>query len=599
MAFLDELNSILESAEMYQQEGALESYEEFADAEEPNEYEFLQESCVASAQEIYKIQGALLKADVLLDQNILEGTMDEEQAVSVMEATLKSYFDKAVGAIVSMKNKAMEFINNLINFIKGSMTNATKFVQNNKDKLQGKSGTYNMHEFTMTKGDSAVSKAIEEAKGYMKYVDIITNYEEDDKEKPNTGEIIQSIQDAYMSKEKKEINFSCNDFIAIVAGRRSGLDGCNRLKSDISKAYDTAISNIKSSASKSGEGDGEGKKQANVNKLINNCRASLSLCNKIIAKKKEVLTLQHHECLAALRSVISGDKAAAKEKKAAFKDDFRAKEKIAKRNEKFAKKAAKAEEKEKKAARKRGEDPDTKAIAIREAQEVFGEEFEEVLEAFTDIEFEITMEGFKPERHQKRIEKVTAKVEKKLAKLKSEKQKEKLLKFLNSELESMEQIREEHPEEKGRGVRAVKSLIVKVKRAKVAVEESLYDMDEDFEDVLEACAEFEYELTMEGFNPEKHQKRLEKLTAKFEKKIANLKSERQKERLIKRLENELDFMKEIHEDSPEEKGKGARVIKSLLVKAKRAKVPTKESVEESFSTDGFDFGGFMALLDEE
>lgn len=589
MAFLDELNSILESAEMYQQEGALESYEEFADAEEPNEYEFLQESCVASAQEIYKIQGALLKADVLLDQNILEGTMDEDQAVSVMEATLKSYFDKAVGAIVSMKNKAMEFINNLINFIKGSMTNATKFVQNNKDKLQGKSGTYNMHEFTMTKGDSAVSKAIGDAQASM------GSASSEDGEKSNAGEVIQSIQDAYMSKEKKEVNFSCNEFIAIVAGRRSGLDGCNRLKSEVSKAYDAAISKIKSSANSSEDG----KDQANVNKMINSCRSALSLCNKIIAKKKEVLTLQHHECLAALRSVISGDKAAAKEKKAAFKDDFRAKEKIAKRNEKFAKKAAKAEEKEKKAARKRGEDPDTKAIAIREAQEVFGEEFEEVLEAFTDIEFEITMEGFKPERHQKRIEKVTAKVEKKLAKLKSEKQKEKLLKFLNSELESMEQIREEHPEEKGRGVRAVKSLIVKVKRAKVAVEESLYDMDEDFEDVLEACAEFEYELTMEGFNPEKHQKRLEKLTAKFEKKIANLKSERQKERLIKRLENELDFMKEIHEDSPEEKGKGARVIKSLLVKAKRAKVPTKESVEESFSTDGFDFGGFMALLDEE
>lgn len=589
MAFLEELNSILESAEMYQEEGALESYEEFADAEEPNEYEFLQESCVASAQEIYKIQGALLKADVLLDQNILEGTMDEEQAVSVMEATLKSYFDKAVGTIVSMKNKAMEFINNLINFIKGSMTNATKFVQNNKDKLQGKSGTYNMHEFTMTKGDSAVSKAIGDAQASMGSVS------SEDGEKSNAGEVIQSIQDAYMSKEKKEVNFSCNEFIAIVAGRRSGLDGCNRLKSEVSKAYDAAISKIKSSANSSEDG----KDQANVNKMINSCRSALSLCNKIIAKKKEVLTLQHHECLAALRSVISGDKAAAKEKKAAFKDDFRAKEKIAKRNEKFAKKAAKAEEKEKKAARKRGEDPDTKAIAIREAQEVFGEEFEEVLEAFTDIEFEITMEGFKPERHQKRIEKVTAKVEKKLAKLKSEKQKEKLLKFLNSELESMEQIREEHPEEKGRGVRAVKSLIVKVKRAKVAVEESLYDMDEDFEDVLEACAEFEYELTMEGFNPEKHQKRLEKLTAKFEKKIANLKSERQKERLIKRLENELDFMKEIHEDSPEEKGKGARVIKSLLVKAKRAKVPTKESVEESFSTDGFDFGGFMALLDEE
>lgn len=467
MAFLEELNSILESAEMYQEEGALESYEEFADAEEPNEYEFLEEACVASAQELYKIQGALLKADVLLDQNILEGTMNEDQAVSVMEATLKSYFDKAVNAIVTMKNKAMEFINNLINFIKGSMTNATKFVQNNKDKLQGKSGTYHMHEFNMTKGDSAVSKAINDAQASMGTVS------SEDGEKSNAGEVVQSIQDAYMSKEKKEVNFSCNEFIAIVAGRRSGLDGCNKLKSEVSKAYDAAISKIKSSANNSGEG----KDQANVNKMINSCRSALSLCNKIIAKKKEVLTLQHHECLAALRSVISGDKAAAKEKKAAFKDDFKAKEKIAKRNEKFAKKAAKAEEKEKKAARKRGEDPDTKDLVVREGQEVFGEEFDEVLEAFTDIEYEITMEGFNPERHQKKLDKITSKVENKLGKLKSDKAKEKLLKFLNKQLEKMEDIREEYPEEKGRGVRAIKSLIVKVKRAKVAVSESFDDID--------------------------------------------------------------------------------------------------------------------------
>lgn len=211
--------------------------------------------------------------------------------------------------------------------------------------------------------------------------------------------------------------------------------------------------------------------------------------------------------------------------------------------------------------------------------DISDDDLDEVQEAFIDCQFEITMEGFKPERHKKLIEKICSKVDKKLSKLKSEKQKDKLLKYLESNLEMMEMIKNEYPEEKGEGVRTVKSLISKVKNAKVAVKEGFENFDDDFEDVEEALVDFEYETTMEGFSLEKHQKRLEKLTAKFEKKIANLKSEKQKERLINRLENELVFMKEIHEDTPEEKGKGERVIKSLLVKAKRAKVPTKESFD--------------------
>lgn len=211
--------------------------------------------------------------------------------------------------------------------------------------------------------------------------------------------------------------------------------------------------------------------------------------------------------------------------------------------------------------------------------DISDDDLDEVQEAFIDCQFEITMEGFKPERHKKLIEKICSKVDKKLSKLKSEKQKDKLLKYLESNLEMMEMIKNEYPEEKGEGVRTVKSLISKVKSAKVAVKEGFENFDDDFEDIEEALVDFEYETTMEGFSLEKHQKRLEKLTAKFEKKIANLKSEKQKERLINRLENELVFMKEIHEDTPEEKGKGERVIKSLLVKAKRAKVPTKESFD--------------------
>lgn len=211
--------------------------------------------------------------------------------------------------------------------------------------------------------------------------------------------------------------------------------------------------------------------------------------------------------------------------------------------------------------------------------DISDDDLDEVQEAFIDCQFEITMEGFKPERHKKLIEKICNKVDKKLSKLKSEKQKDKLLKYLESNLEMMEMIKDEYPEEKGEGTRTVKSLISKVKSARVAVKEGFNNFDYDLEDVEEALVDFEYETTMEGFTLEKHQKRLEKLTAKFEKKIANLKSEKQKERLIKRLENELVFMEEIHEDTPEEKGKGARVIKSLLVKAKRAKVPTKESFD--------------------
>lgn len=214
-----------------------------------------------------------------------------------------------------------------------------------------------------------------------------------------------------------------------------------------------------------------------------------------------------------------------------------------------------------------------------EDDDISDDDLDEVQEAFIDCQFEITMEGFKPERHKKLIEKICSKVDKKLSKLKSEKQKDKLLKYLESNLEMMEMIKNEYPEEKGEGVRRVKSLISKVKSAKVAVKEGFENFDDDFEDVEEALVDFEYETTMEGFSLEKHQKRLEKLTTKFEKKIANLKSEKQKERLINRLENELVFMKEIHEDTPEEKGKGERVIKSLLVKAKKAKVPTKESFD--------------------
>lgn len=211
--------------------------------------------------------------------------------------------------------------------------------------------------------------------------------------------------------------------------------------------------------------------------------------------------------------------------------------------------------------------------------DISDDDLDEVQEAFIDCQFEITMEGFKPERHRMMIAKIIDKVNKKLSKLKTEAQRVKLLRYLESNLEMMKMVKNEHPEEKGEGVRAVKTLISKVKSAKIAVKEGIENFDDDFEDVEEALVDFEYETTMEGFSLEKHQKRLEKLTAKFEKKIANLKSEKQKERLINRLENELVFMKEIHEDTPEEKGKGERVIKSLLVKAKRAKMPTKESFD--------------------
>ena len=104
---------------------------------------------------------------------------------------------------------------------------------------------------------------------------------------------------------------------------------------------------------------------------------------------------------------------------------------------------------------------------------------EGVQESFVDLDYEVTMEGFKPERHEKRLASISEKVEKKLSKIKTQKQKDKLLKYLESNLEMMEMIKSEHPEEKGKGVRTLKSLIVKVKKAKVAVSEAVGEDDNE------------------------------------------------------------------------------------------------------------------------
>lgn len=112
---------------------------------------------------------------------------------------------------------------------------------------------------------------------------------------------------------------------------------------------------------------------------------------------------------------------------------------------------------------------------VGEALDVFDEDFEEVAEAFVDFEYEITMEAkFKPERHRMHIAKITDKVNKKLTKLKTEKQRVKLLRYLEDTLILMDQIKQEFPkEEKGVGSRAIKQLIVKVKRAKLPTVEGV------------------------------------------------------------------------------------------------------------------------------
>lgn len=112
-----------------------------------------------------------------------------------------------------------------------------------------------------------------------------------------------------------------------------------------------------------------------------------------------------------------------------------------------------------------------------EDDDIEDDTFEEVQEAFVDLDYEVAMEGFKPERHEKRLASISEKVEKKISKIKTQKQKDKLLKYLESNLESMEQIRSEYPEEKGKGVRTLKSLIVKVKKVKVAVSEAVGEDD--------------------------------------------------------------------------------------------------------------------------
>jgi hypothetical protein len=140
MAFLEELNSILESAENYQ--AGLE--EVLENVEEPNVDTFLKVACVESAEEMYKLQGSLLIADVKLDQSLLESTITEEQAETVMEATVKEYFNKAINVLVKMKNATMEFITNLINFLRAKATDAEKFVKDNSERLRGKRGKTNI-----------------------------------------------------------------------------------------------------------------------------------------------------------------------------------------------------------------------------------------------------------------------------------------------------------------------------------------------------------------------------------------------------------------------------------------------------------------------
>lgn len=357
MAFLEELNSILESAENYQ--AGLEGV--YENVEEPDVDTFLKVACVESAEEIYKLQGSLLIADVKLDQSLLESTITEEQAETVMEATVKEYFNKAVNVLVKMKNATMEFITNLINFLRAKTTDSYEFVNKNFDLLKNKKGKYNMHEFTISKGDMVVDKALKDAQRFMgpngeiakspQQADDLTGKHSGFKD-PNTtaknmghanvGQLIQSVQDAYMSKEKKEITFDCMAFMNVVRGKNSGIDAINKQKNEIAKTYDGAISMIKAYASKVGQG--EGNNQSRINKMIAACRAELSVCNKLIAKKKEVLTLQHSECLAALRSVLSSSDVKSEIKK--DKADAKAAKKAEKEEAKAAKKAEKDSKKD-------------------------------------------------------------------------------------------------------------------------------------------------------------------------------------------------------------------------------------------------------------
>lgn len=354
MAFLDELNTILESAENYQEGNLFDGEEVLENVEEPDTEAFLREACIESAHEMYKLQGSLFIADVKMDQALIEATISQEDAQAVMEATIKEYANKAVQLLVKMKNAAMDFITNLINFLRAQATDANKFVQANKDKLQGRKGSYNMHEFTIAKGDQALDKALNDAQRFMGTNGEINSYIQGAEEKvkahsgygdkntvaknqghANVGQLVQAIQDAYMSKEKSVRQFDCTSFMGVVTGRKSGLESVNKQKNEIAKAYDAAISTIKGY----GTSDGE---QSTANKMIAACRAELSVCNKLIAKKKEVLMLQHTECLAALKSVLSSTN---KEYKAVSKADKKAQKDIEKQKKAEEKEAKKAEKK--------------------------------------------------------------------------------------------------------------------------------------------------------------------------------------------------------------------------------------------------------------
>lgn len=119
-----------------------------------------------------------------------------------------------------------------------------------------------------------------------------------------------------------------------------------------------------------------------------------------------------------------------------------------------------------------------------------------------------------------------------------------------------------------------------------SVEESLDFYDDEMEEVEEAFVDFEYEVTMEAsFKPDRHQMRLAKITDKVNKKLSKLKTEKQRVKLLRYLDSTLVMMNLIKKEFPQEKGVGARTVKQLMVKVKRAKLPTMESTEFIFEGD--------------
>ena len=313
MAFLDQLNAILESTQ---------EEEKFTPCEvEPCTESFLEETCVESAKELYKLQGALLMADVKLDQDVLESVMTQEEAEQVMEAAVGDYFKKAQALFNKIKAKVTEFINTVVNYAKTQFSTGSKLVLKRSAEIKSKAKAgvkYSMHKWTVAQGDAEVDKAIGAAQKIIgsdlpalaSSIGAANHGADSENRKTvakalgydSVGALVKGVTDKYRNADKVEVVVNAEECIAVVTGKKAGLEAIKKQGEAVKKACDAAIKAVKDCEGKAGK---EGNFHKGAAKVIAGARAELSVCNKLLAVKKTMLVQHHAECVGAIKAVLT------------------------------------------------------------------------------------------------------------------------------------------------------------------------------------------------------------------------------------------------------------------------------------------------------